>query len=98
MQRLVWVLPPTGLPPLIQRFTSLHECGHASTGNPDEYAANCYSLSAGGFSMAQVGAIRSFYEHLPGPLPAQYGGSGPGFWQGTIDECPELSDIPPFQP
>jgi hypothetical protein len=83
------------LPPLIQRFTSLHECGHASTRNPDEYAANCYALSVANFSRRQVGQIRSFYEHLPGQLPPQYGGSGPGFWAGTVGECQQLSDVPP---
>src|ERR1035441_4733387 len=79
------------LPPLIQRFTSLHECGHASTGNPDEYAANCYALSAGNFTPAQIRLIRTFYQSLSMTIPPQYGGSGIGFWAGTMGECPQFN-------
>jgi hypothetical protein len=78
------------LPPLIQRFTSLHECGHASTLNPNEYAANCFALANGGFSPAEIDAIGTFYLNLPGVFPPQYGGSGPAFWQGTFALCPNL--------
>jgi hypothetical protein len=78
------------LPPLIQRFTSIHECGHASTGNPNEFAANCFALKHGGFSDSDIQEIGVFYESLPGNYPPQYGGSGRAFWEGTVEMCPEL--------
>jgi hypothetical protein len=78
------------LPPLIQRFTSWHECGHASTRDPNEFAANCFALEHGGFSRAEVEQIGDFYTNLLGVFPPQYGGSGPAFWQGTVEKCPQV--------
>lgn len=79
------------LPPLMRRFTSLHECGHASTQDADEYAANCWALRKGKWSPQQIAQIRRFHKNL-GPLPPQYGGSGAAFWAGTAAECPDLAD------
>jgi len=79
------------LSPLLRRFTSFHECGHASTGNPDEFAANCYALDNGNFSCAQISVIRKFYQSR-GPVAPQYGGTGANFWAGTLAQCPQYSN------
>lgn len=78
------------LPPLIQRFTSLHECGHASTGDPNEFHANCFALQHGGFSQEQIQQIGRFYTNWLGSIPPQYGGTGTAFWAGTMAACPAI--------
>src|SRR5262245_53794667 len=46
------------LPPVMRRFSRLHECGHlVARLNDDEYEANCYALRAGRFSKKQVAEI-----------------------------------------
>jgi hypothetical protein len=86
------------LPPLMQKFTSLHECGHASTQNLNEFAANCYALQKGHFTKAEVAQIAAFHQGV-GPIGPQYGGSGAAFWAGTVAMCPQLASaggpVPP---
>jgi hypothetical protein len=74
----------------MQRFASLHECGHLVLRTYDEFQANCHALRNGDWSAGDLAHIRSFHEGLGG-LPANYGQSGAGFWQNTIRACPEFS-------
>lgn len=83
------------LPPLLQDFTSRHECGHAVTRNPDEFAANCFALANGNYSPQQIAEIGQFFQNLPFPVGAQYGGSGAAFWSGTMARCPQFFPSPP---
>lgn len=88
MGRPYIVLGPTfyQLPPLMQKFTRMHECAHALTRNPDEVLANCLALKwarMNGLTPNEEQYIGSFHFSLS-PLPAQYGGSGAVFWTATI--------------
>lgn len=84
------------LPPLLQDFTSRHECGHAVTRNPDEFAANCFALSNGNYSPQQIAEIGHFFQTLPFSVGAQYGGSGAAFWSGTMARCPQFFPSQPI--
>jgi hypothetical protein len=86
------------MPPLLQYFTSLHECGHAQTINPDEYAANCFALQQGNFTPQQIALIGQFFQSLTFPVGQQYGGSGAAFWAGTMARCPQFFPGPPPAP
>ena len=80
------------LPPVVQRFSRLHECGHlVNKLSPDEFEANCYALKAGRFSKRQVAEIADYFKQMP-VLGLEYGGSGAAFWAGTVRRCPELAD------
>jgi hypothetical protein len=78
-----------GLSPVMQRFASLHECGHLVLRTYDEFRANCHALRYGNWSAEELSHIRNFHERL-GAMPANYGGSGPGFWRSTLRACPEM--------
>ena len=86
------------LSPLLQNFTSWHECGHAATGNPNEFAANCFALAHGNFSPQQIALIGQFTQNLPFPVGPQYGGSGAAFWAGTMAMCPQFFSNAPGLP
>lgn len=80
------------LPPVMQRFSRLHECGHlVNRLSPDEFEANCYALKAGRFSKRQVAEIADYFRAMP-VLGMEYGGSGSAFWDGTVRRCPELAE------
>ncbi len=75
------------LPPTVQTFLSLHECGHLVLHTTNEFLANCYAVAQGHWTADQLALIAS--SHLSvGDLPSQYGGSGAAFWQGTKAACP----------
>lgn len=78
------------LSPVVQRFTSLHECGHLSLGNRDEFVANCYALRNGNFTASEIAEIKGFHQRI-GIMPSAYGGSGNGFWRRTIAVCSEFA-------
>ncbi len=81
------------LPPVVQRFSRLHECGHlVNRLSPDEYEANCYALKAGRFSKRQVAEIADYFKAMP-VLGMEYGGSGAAFWARTAQRCPEIADV-----
>jgi hypothetical protein len=75
------------LPPTVQTFLSLHECGHLVLHTTNEFLANCYAVAQGNWNENQLALIAR--SHLTvGQLPAQYGGSGAAFWEGTKQTCP----------
>ena len=75
------------LPPIVQTFLSLHECGHLVLHTTDEFVANCYAVAQGHWNAEELSLIAR--SHLTvGRLPAQYGGSGDAFWSGTKAACP----------
>ena len=78
------------LSPLLQNFTSWHECGHAVTRDPNEFAANCFALEHGHYSTEQIAGIGQFFHNLPFTVGPQYGGSGAAFWDGTMARCPQF--------
>jgi hypothetical protein len=80
-----------GLPPVMQRLTSGHECGHLVRATTDEFEANCFSLRGIQFSPQERQQIGQYISRF-GPLPQQYGGSGQAFWDGTRELCPEATD------
>ena len=79
------------IPPLMQIFTSAHECGHLVNASANEPAANCFALQTLGLTPSQKLFIAQFHQNL-GPLPPQYGGSGMQFWQMTRQLCPQFTD------
>lgn len=79
-----------GMSPTLQRFASLHECGHLVLRTYDEFEANCHALRHGNWTAEEVAKIREFHERL-GAMPANYGKNGPGFWHGTMRACPEFA-------
>ena len=75
------------LPPTVQTFLSLHECGHLVLHTTNEFVANCYAIAHGRWNWEELALIAQ--SHLSvGHLPAQYGGSGEAFWAGTKATCP----------
>lgn len=74
------------LPPVMQRFTSLHECGHLALQTLNEFEANCFALQQMSPSDATLNYIALFHQSI-GPLGPQYGGSGAAFWAGTRQVC-----------
>lgn len=75
------------LPPTVQTFLSLHECGHLVLHTTDEFLANCYAVAQGHWTDEELAMIAQ--SHLSvGRLPAQYGGSGLAFWESTKATCP----------
>ena len=77
------------LPPTVQSFLSLHECGHLVLPTTNEFLANCYAISHGRWTEDDLALIER--SHLSvGRLPPQYGGSGAAFWQGTKQTCPQF--------
>lgn len=77
------------LSPTMQRFASLHECGHLVLQTHDEYLANCHALRHGRWQAREIAHIRQFHQDL-GTMPAAYGKSGAGFWQNTMRACAEF--------
>ena len=78
------------LSPTMQRFASLHECGHLVLQTRDEFLANCHALRHGRWHAGEIALIQQFHEDL-GAMPAEYGKNGAGFWQNTMRACPEFS-------
>lgn len=74
------------LPPIMQIFTRLHECGHLAIPTTNELQANCYALRGRNWSQSELQFIANFHASV-GPLPPQYGGSGAGFWTATLQNC-----------
>lgn len=75
------------LPPTVQTFLSLHECGHLVLHTTNEFLANCYAVAQGHWTADDLALIAQ--SHLSvGHLPSQYGGSGAAFWAGTKAACP----------
>ena len=81
------------LPPLMQKFSRLHECAHHHVG-PDEIQANCAALIEmrnQGLTPSQEDFIAQFHINL-GTLPTQYHGSGEEFWQLTVECAGDRTD------
>lgn len=74
------------LPPAMQIFTSLHECGHIALPTLNEFQANCYALRRFAPSPEIFNFLAMFHQSL-GALPPQYGGNGIAFWSGTLAAC-----------
>ena len=74
------------LPPFMQTWTSVHECGHLTLKTDNEFVANCYALKRLTPDGPMLNMLASFHRSL-GPLPPQYGGSGSAFWAGTLEQC-----------
>lgn len=74
------------LPPVMQIFTSIHECGHITLQTSDEFQANCFALRRIWPSPDVFNFLSMFHQSL-GALPPQYGGSGMAFWNGTLAAC-----------
>ena len=71
--------------PLMQAFIRRHECQHAQ-GVIDEITANCQALAqmrTEGLTTDQEGLIARWHR-TQDRLDPQYGGSGDGFWQRTL--------------
>lgn len=79
------------IPPLMQIFTSAHECGHLVNASASEPLANCFALQTLKLAPSQKLFIAQFHQNL-GPLPPNYGGSGMQFWQLTRQLCPQLAN------
>ena len=79
------------IPPLMQVFTTTHECGHLVLQTVNEFAANCFALRTLPLSSADKLAIAAFHKAI-GLLPPQYGGSGAAFWEMTRQSCPQFAD------
>lgn len=75
------------LPPLMQVFTSAHECGHLVEQTTNEFEANCFALANLDLTIQEFNFIAN-YHHSIGPLPLHYGGSGTAFWKRTVQMCP----------
>ncbi len=75
------------LPPTIQTFLSLHECGHLVLHTTDEFVANCYAVAQGHWTPAKLAWIALSHQSV-GALPPQYGGTGIAFWNKTKETCP----------
>ncbi len=78
------------LPPLMQVFTSAHECGHLAARTSNEFLANCFALENLPLSRQDKLFIAQFHMNI-GPLGPQYGGSGAAFWQLTMQLCPQFA-------
>lgn len=77
------------LPPIMQRFTVLHECAHLVERTSNEFVANCRALMImrqQGLTLEDENYIAQFHGQI-GPLGPQYGGSGAAFWAGTMRIC-----------
>lgn len=79
------------LPPVLQTFLSLHECGHLVLKTTNEFRANCYALSNGSWTEADLALIATRHRMI-GRLGPQYGGSGAAFWAGTVKACPQYGE------
>lgn len=77
------------LPPVLQRFLSLHECGHLVLRTTNEIVANCYAVEQGHWSASELALIALSHRTMT-RLPPQYGGSGPAFWAATKRKCPQF--------
>ncbi len=81
------------LPPMMQVFLSLHECGHLVLHTTNEFRANCYAVGHGNWTAAELDLIGRSHQAL-GPFGPQYGGSGAAFWAATERTCPQyFSDL-----
>ena len=76
------------LPPMMQTFLSLHECGHLVLRTTNEFLANCYAVGQGRWTKADLDRIGAAHEAI-GATGPQYGGSGAAFWAGTKRTCPQ---------
>lgn len=77
------------LPPTVQTFLSMHECGHLVLHTSNEFVANCYAMAQRHWRQDEIALIAA--SHLAvGRLPPQYGGSGAAFWAGTKRACPQF--------
>lgn len=74
------------MPAFMQRWVSVHECGHLSWTSADEFAANCYALERLRPDGKLFNKIASFHRSM-GDLSPQYGGNGSAFWRGTLAAC-----------
>lgn len=74
------------LPPIMQIFTSMHECGHLSLFTANEFQANCYALKRFSPTVGDFNFLAQFHSAI-GVLPPNYGGSGVAFWNGTLAVC-----------
>ncbi len=75
------------LPPTVQTFLSLHECGHLVLHTTNEFLANCYAIAQGDWTPDELALIERSHISV-GALPSQYGGSGAAFWAKTKATCP----------
>jgi hypothetical protein len=79
------------LPPIMRRFTTLHECAHLVERTTNEFGANCKALQvmrSQGLSPEEEAFIKNFHLSMR-ILGPQYGGSGSAFWFGTLQACGE---------
>lgn len=79
--------PYFNLPPLMQTFTSAHECGHLVLQTDNELLANCFALRNLPLSGSDKQFIAQYHIGI-GSIGPQYGGSGAAFWAGTVRTCP----------
>lgn len=77
------------LPPLMQLFSTAHECGHLVMGSTDEIAANCFAVANLGLTRQQLQFVGNFHIQL-GSIGSQYGGTGAAFWSATMQRCPQF--------
>lgn len=76
------------LPPTVQTFLSLHECGHLVLTTTNEFEANCYAMAQRDWTREEIDLIALSHRSV-GQIGPQYGGSGRAFWEGTKRLCPQ---------
>ena len=77
------------LPPIMKRFTSLHECAHLALPTVNEFEANCAALRTmkmQGLTFEEESYIAQFHQQI-GIIGPQYGGTGAAYWEGTLAVC-----------